>query len=166
MSRVFVSYSHQDEDSARALKSALARHGLDVWLTADEIRPGDKIVDRIRDGLRSASVVVLLVGTQPSTWARNEWSQALQMIWDADRKVPLVPIILPNADPPTFLRDQPHLRIHEDSGDWEDLAKVIETPPTTFRWRTSDIAKSNLARRFNELAKAAAALPEDPEAAS
>jgi hypothetical protein len=166
VSRVFISYSHQDEDSARTLKHALVGHGHDVWLAADEIRAGDSFTDRMRDGMRSAEVVVLLIGQHPSPLARNEWSRALQRSWDTEGEVALVPVVLDDAEIPTFLHDQQHVRIQEDTAGWEPLAEMLGTVrPTAFEWRTPDTGRTELANRLNELEKIAAALPDDSDAA-
>ncbi len=163
MSRsVFVSYSHQDEEAAHNLKRALGRRGFDAWLARDEIGPGDNVVDRIQEGLRSASAVVLLIGKEPSTWARNEWSQALGMSWDADRALSLVPVLLPDAEPPPILRDHLQVRIQDDPKDWDRVADMLErSPDDTFAWRTSDSARTDVADRLTALEKVAATLPDD-----
>lgn len=166
MSRVFISYGHRDEDSARALERALVERGHDVFIGAEEIRAGDNWADRIRDGMRAADAIVLLIGRHPSLWARNEWSRALRLSWDAEGEVALVPVVLDDAQPPTFLRDQQHVRIQNDTERWEPLVEMLETiRPTAFEWRKSKTERSELATRWNEIEKTAAALPDDSDPA-
>ena len=160
MSRVFVSYSHEDEAAAKTAKAVLARHGLDVWLAGDEIRPGDRIADRIRDELHSASAVVLLIGREPSNWARSEWSLALEESWDAKRELNLLPVLLPGAEQPAFLQSLAYVPIVDETRDWERVAEMIATSPAgTLGWHSSEVAKVALGRRLSELEKAAAFLP-------
>jgi len=161
--QVFVSYSHEDEGLARTLKTFLAERGLDAWIADDEIAPGDSVASRVRDGMKSASAFVLLIGTQPSSWARNEWSQALQMSWDEKRSLPLIPVLLHHADPPGFLRDQWHVRLDHDRPDWDRIAHVLENSGEAFHWRTSESARTGVADRLNQLEKVAATLPDEPE---
>jgi hypothetical protein len=161
MEHVFVAYSHEDEDMARQLKRTLADHGFEAWLASDEIRPGQRVADHVRDSLKSASAVVLLIGRQPSNWARYEWSQALEMSWDEDRSIPLVPVALHDADPPSFLRDRQLVRVAGEPGDWEQVAQALELPQTVDR-RTPSDQGIRLTERLAELKKTAAALLDEP----
>ena len=110
---VFLSYSHDDESSARHLKQALARNGVQTWLASDELRPGERWSEVIRQRLRSASVLVLLIGRRPGAWTRYEWSEAVQASWD--RGVPLMPVLLEGAEAPEFLRAHQAFRVRHDS---------------------------------------------------
>jgi len=160
MSRVFLSYSHEDEAAARTAKAVLAQHGLDVWLAGDEIRAGERFADRIRDELHAATAVVLLIGKHPSNWARNEWSLALERSWNRERALNLLPVLLPGAEPPTFLMNLAYVQIVDETTDWKLIAEMIETSPAgTLSWRSSEIAKAALATRLTALEKVAALLP-------
>jgi hypothetical protein len=161
MKPVFVSYSHEDQDVAQQLKQALAGHGFEAWLASDEIRPGQRVVDHIRDSLENASAVVILIGKQPSDWARYEWSQALELSWDEDRSVPLVPVLLHDAHPPSFLRDRRLLRFAGDPRDWEQVARTLEHAQTIERALPGDQGIA-LTERLVELKKTAAVLADEP----
>lgn len=164
MGTVFISYSAKDADSARRLTGALAGHGVDVLLDADEVRPGKHWRESLEDGLRSSDTVVVLIGPNPSDTARNEWSHVLQMSWDPERDLSFVPVLLPGAEPPAFLQGQPLLRVHEDGWDWDRIADVVEKSPTgTFAWRSPDTGKAALADRLAAIQKVAATLPDDPQ---
>lgn len=162
MSRVFVSYSQKDESAARKLKAALADRGNEVWLADDEIQPGETVAERVREGLRAANAVVLLIGRHPTTWARYEWSEALERAWDPSGEFRLLPVILPGAERPSFVGDEQVLTIARQS-DWARVAEALEKSDTTsLRWRTSGAAQSALAERLNELEAVASALPDEP----
>lgn len=163
MSRVFLSYSHEDETAAKAAKAVFSRHGLDVWLAVDEIQPGDRVADRISHELQAATAVVLLIGRSPSNWARSEWSLALATSWDEDRKLNLLPVLLPGADPPAFLQSLTYMRIVDEARDWDRIARMIATAPAgALSWHSSDEARTALATRLSQLEKVAAALPNVP----
>jgi hypothetical protein len=161
MQHVFVSYSHEDKDRAEQLKQALADHGIEAWLAGDEIRPGERVVDRIRESLELASAVVLLIGRQSSNWARYEWSQALELSWGRDLNLPVVPVVLNDADPPSFLRNKQILRVSDRDGDWGQVARTLQTA-TPLDWQSSDGEGGRLTQRLVELEKTAAALPVEP----
>lgn len=159
MKRVFVSYSHDDEYAARELKQVLDDHGFEAWLASDEIRPGQRVVDHVRESIRSAGAVVLLIGSEPSDWARYEWSQALELSWAEDQSKQLVPVVLQGADSPSFLHDRQVVRVAGEPDGWEQVAHALELGGER-KHRKSD--RGRLTRRLDELAKTAAALPEEP----
>lgn len=158
---VFVSFSHKDEESARSLKRALNAHGFDVWQD-DGIRPGDRWVESATRGLRASSAVVLLIGADPSDADRNEWSHVLALSWDPQREVRLVPVLLPNADPPAFLRDQQVMRVGDDANPWDRVVDALEGSDAGIsEWRVSDTTRTVVAERLTALEKLAATLPHD-----
>jgi hypothetical protein len=160
--RVFVSYSHNDESSARGLKTALEDHGLTVWFAADEINPGERVADRVREGLASANSVVLLIGSETSDWTRYEWSEALQRSWGHDQQAPaLLAVVLPDAETPSFARHQPLVKVGR-TPDWERIAEAVQLASTgrTFAADT-DEARKELGTRLKEVEEAVRELPDD-----
>ncbi|SRR5581483_9708853 len=165
MADVFVSYSQEDEAAARSLKTALAEQGNQVWLAGDELRSGERWADAIHERLHVANVVVLLIGTEPSRAARNEWSLALQESFNREEPVRLVPVLLPGAEPPSFV-DVQAIRIEDEPIAWERIAQEIETPEQpSFEWTTTDRGRSELSRRLDRVERLARTLPSDTESA-
>jgi hypothetical protein len=157
-----VSYSHDDEPAARGLKGALEDHGFTVWLAADEVNPGESVADRVREGLASASSVVLLIGSQTSDWARYEWSEALQRSWGHDQQAPvLLAVVLPDAETPSFARHQPLVKMDPVAG-WESIAEALERVAAGRRPATySDRARKELGARLKEVEDAVRGIPDD-----
>lgn len=161
---VFLSYSHHDEPSARQLSKALADRGIETWLAGDEISTSDNVSELIGKRLRTASMVVLLIGRHPSAWVRYEWSQALLASWDRD--VAVVPVVLDDAEPPTFLRGREVLRVHRAvSSAWEDAAQRLPLSAVSSR-RMSAAQAARLSARWAQISEAASALPREPTAPS
>jgi hypothetical protein len=75
---VFISYSQQDESSARKLAEALKSKGFSAW-TDTEIRPGKKWADQIEKALRQSKVFLLLISPDflTSSWTNFELGVAL-----------------------------------------------------------------------------------------
>lgn len=61
MLKAFISYSRDDRDFVSTIEAALARYGLQTFDPELEIQAGDKIDERILDGLRAADVVIFVV---------------------------------------------------------------------------------------------------------
>ena len=63
VSKVFISYSHQDADKEwrKEFVRALEQQGVDVWLDEERIRPGDTISDTIEAGLRGSDTIIYLI---------------------------------------------------------------------------------------------------------
>ena len=71
----FLSYSHEAKDDvARPLVEGLERRGVTVWWDHDGIRMGDKLLQKIRNGLDGArhGVVVVSRGYLDSDWGKTE----------------------------------------------------------------------------------------------
>ena len=156
---VFISYSRPDEDVARSLKETIEQRGVAAWLAADELKPGQSVAEAVRDAIAESSLVVLLIGDQPSDWTRHEWSQALQLAWDPEHPKAIVPVLVDDAEPPAFLGDQPFLRLNSD----DLIHHRWRWPESEYRshawtWHTSADAKEKLAVRLSEIGKLASLL--------
>lgn len=164
MAKVFVSYSRDDKDAALGLTHALVEQGNDVWLDSGEIRPGERWAEQTSEAIRSANVVVLLIGSEPGTLVRNEWSQALQESWRKDSPVSVVPVVLGDAEPPAFLRDRQIIRVDKTPEEWTRVAQLIENPAdASYEWTTTHSARSELTERLGQIERIAAALPTEPD---
>lgn len=103
--KLFLSYSHADEEFVGQLATALMSQGQDVWIAKWELSAGDSLVDRIfRDGLGEAAAVAVVLSKHSvlSAWVREEMSVALiRRIEDQTR---VIPILKEDVEIPTALR--------------------------------------------------------------
>jgi hypothetical protein len=85
MLSVFLSHSSKDKPFVRELADFLRRDGdIEVWLDEHEIAPGEKIVDRIGEGLASDFIwLVLSPDSVDSAWVKEEWTDAF---WEQTNK--------------------------------------------------------------------------------
>src|SRR4051794_29410783 len=58
---VFLSHSSKDKPVVRSLAERLKRDGLKVWFDQWEIRLGDSIYAKIRDGLERSRILLLFM---------------------------------------------------------------------------------------------------------
>ncbi len=161
MKPVFVSYSHRDEGQARELEQTLVEHGFEPTLAGDLNARGSDALTGLTEVIREAGAVVLLIGSDAGSDARREWSEALRASWVEDRELSLVPVVLPEAETPSFLADRQVVRIDEDSEGWDGVAHLLENLANA-----GDAAPSattdELDDRLDELQKTIETLPDEP----
>ncbi len=106
---VFLCHNSEDKPLVREIAEQLRQHGLLPWLDDWELRPGlpwqALLADQI-DNIESAAVFIGSRGIGP--WQDLEIRGILQEF--AMRRVPIIPVILPNAletsSLPAFLEDR------------------------------------------------------------
>jgi hypothetical protein len=135
MPKAFLSYSHQDKDTAHKLAADLQRHGVDTWFDHWEISAGDSLIQRIFvEGLANAAffLVLLSPNSVKSRWVREELDAALIRRLEGVLKV--IPVVLEPTSIPVPLRALRWVNLAEnyDAG-LRDLVKTLhgvsEKPP-------------------------------------
>lgn len=103
---LFLCHASEDKDFVDWLAERLDAEDVDIWYDRREIRAGDSIVERINDGLASAShvVVVLSQAAIRKPWVSRELSSAL-MMQVQDSSVRVIPVLRERCDMPTLLSD-------------------------------------------------------------
>jgi hypothetical protein len=109
--RVFISYSRSDLALANRVRSALDSIGLNPWIDHIEISPGQSFLEKMNEGLREASYVLVLLSPASlnSRWVTREWMSAL-----ADEGTVLIPVIVADCEIPPLLRDILHIDLRKD----------------------------------------------------
>ena len=76
--RVFLSYTREDRDLAKAIATRMRRLGIDTWWDQWEIRAGDSIVQKINDGLGDCThfIVLLTPRSIDKPWVKAEMDAA------------------------------------------------------------------------------------------
>jgi hypothetical protein len=95
--KVFISYSPEDEALALAVADTLEEAGLEAWIDKHEVVPGENWAERIGQGLRdsSAMVVLLTPGALKSQRVRWDIDYALSHKAYSHR---LIPVIVGSAE--------------------------------------------------------------------
>ena len=109
--QVFISYSHHDEGTARALTRALHKVGVEVWTPA-QLPAGSDIDEGFRKKLEQADIVVLLITADSvrSPWTAFEFGASVAL---RKRIVPVVVGDIPLDEIPYDLK---HVQmLHVDS---------------------------------------------------
>lgn len=111
---VFISYSHIDSAPVAALDVALRSAGLNVFLDQRNVRVGDRLVERVFDGIAAASaqLVVLSQASTTSNWVLDELSAGRARSIATGSRV--VPVLIEDCQIPNALA---HLK-YLDLRDW------------------------------------------------
>jgi hypothetical protein len=109
----FFSYSSKDRRFASRLAADLATSGLAVWFDDWEMRPGDRLRDRINHGIGRARyfLVALTPESVQAAWVRHELDAAMLRELE-EKRVVVIPLLygdLSAADLPTDLRGKHYL---------------------------------------------------------
>lgn len=105
MASIFLSHSHVDKPFARRLANDLVRIGIRVWIDEAEIRVGDSLIEKIREGIDSVQYVgvVLSKTSVKSEWVKKEVDIAMNQEIEGKR-VKVLPLLVDDCDPPGFLK--------------------------------------------------------------
>jgi hypothetical protein len=129
MSEIFLSYSRNDNTAASALRAALERAGLQVFKDDASLRSGDRWLSRLQTAVSCCDAFVVQVGRDGvQRWIGAEVEVALirhhQPDDDAER-LPIFPILLPDATPESLRPSLPCFR-HRWDGISELPSSLIE----------------------------------------
>ncbi len=104
MKSIFLSHTHADKAFARELARALQRRGIYVWIDDAEIKVGDSLIEKIREGIDHVDFfgVVLSKTSVRSQWVAKELDVAMNQEIGG-RAVKVLPILLEDCDLPSFL---------------------------------------------------------------
>ena len=93
MPSVFISYAQQDQATAECLTADLVKRGIKTWFDQQEILVGDSISERIREGIRSADYLLVLLSThsRKSAWVEREIGVAFEKFGD-EASTAIIPV--------------------------------------------------------------------------
>jgi hypothetical protein len=76
--RIFLSFARDDAAFAQSVAAALGDRGVDAQFQLQDFQPGEQWSTRLRDSLRSATLLVVFVGERfDSPWVNFEVGAAL-----------------------------------------------------------------------------------------
>lgn len=125
--KAFISHSSIDKPFVERLATDLrTREGIDAWLDKWEILPGDRIPDKLEEGLTNAGILVLVlspdsVNSQWVSYEKDAWLMAqveeekkakLELITPSRR---LIPVLYKDCEKPFFLQSFLHVSINDDN---------------------------------------------------
>lgn len=126
MPSIFLSHSHPDKPFARKLADDLRRAGHIVWIDEAEIKIGDSLIEKIRDGLDRVDYVAALLSEASigSQWVSKELDIASNREIDENRVV-VLPLLLEDIELPGFLKGKLYGDFRDEDSYDETLQKLL-----------------------------------------
>jgi len=127
--KAFISHSSIDKPFVERLATDLrTREGIDAWLDKWEILPGDRIPDKLEEGLANAGILVLVLSPDSvnSQWVSYEKDAWLMAQVEEEKRAKLesrtpsrrlIPVLYKDCEKPFFLQSFLHVSINDDNYD-------------------------------------------------
>ena len=126
---VFISHNSKDKEIARRLSGDLSMLGCDTWIDEAEIRVGDSLIEKIREGIDKVEYLVVLLSKSSieSEWVKKEVEIAMNQEIE-NKSVKVIPVLLDNIDLPWFLKG----KLYADLRDLNNYSKVLDQMKARF----------------------------------
>ncbi len=103
MSRIFISYAHEDKEEALRLYDQLLDRGFAPWIDKRDLLPGERWRPTVRRAIRECSHFVALLSSRSVSkrgFVQAELAKALEMLSEVPKDVPfLIPVRLEKCEP-------------------------------------------------------------------
>ncbi|MFP1788315.1 toll/interleukin-1 receptor domain-containing protein [Lonsdalea quercina] len=120
---IFLSHNSNDKPFVRKLARDLENHGVRCWLDEAEMKIGDSLVTKIRQGIDNVDyfAVILSPNSISASWVINELDVAMTQQING-KNIKILPIMFKNCEPPGFLLG----KLYGDFRDEENYEKSFE----------------------------------------
>jgi hypothetical protein len=125
---VFLSHNSNDKPFVRKLASDLESHGVRCWIDEAEIKIGDSLVQKIREGIDSVDYVAVVLSNNSinSPWVQKEIDVSINKeILGGDIKV--LPVLLEHCEMPGFLLGKFYADFTSEDKYPESLGRLIKS---------------------------------------
>ena len=125
--QIFISHATKDMYFSRAIATDLIEEGFTVFLDDWSIDVGDRIHDKINDGLENCNALVMIISKNylKSTYCSDEWG-AFYRKAASNKNCLIYPIIIDDAEPPTLISTIKYARVDSASDYTSTLNKLLK----------------------------------------
>jgi len=102
---VFISYVRENSEQVQRLCEDLSKHGVKVWLDRNEIKPGQRWQDAIRQAIREGNFFIACFSSEYRSRPKSYMNEELTLAIDELRKyvndqIWFIPVLLSECDVP------------------------------------------------------------------
>ena len=125
---VFLSHTSSDKSFVRKLARDLENHGVKFWLDEAEIKVGESLIEKIRQGLDEVDYVAVILSPTSisSAWVQREVDVAMNQEIQG-KKIKVLPILYEHCKIPGFLLGKFYADFTEESNYNVAFRRLIES---------------------------------------
>lgn len=137
---VFLSHTAADKAFVRKLARDLDNHGVKYWLNEAEIKVGESLIEKIRQGLDEVDYVAVILSPHSvaSPWVQREVDVAMNQEIHG-RKVKVLPIMYRHCQLPGFLLGKFYADFTEESKYTHAFKRLVESIGIVFNKRALEL---------------------------
>ncbi len=154
MTSIFLSHNHADKPFVNKLAEDLRKSGYYVWTDDAEIKIGDSLIQKIREGIDNVAYVgaVISLNSVESEWVKKELDIATNQEIEG-KEVKVLPLLLDDIELPGFLKGKKYADFRDEhlyDGSLDEIKKRLDEFPKEKSGYTPDEAKC-LAQKLKNL---------------
>jgi tetratricopeptide (TPR) repeat protein len=144
MSSIFLSHNHADKPFARRLAQDLQAAGARVWLDEREIKLGDSLIEKIRQGIDEMEYfgAILSKHSVQSRWVQEELDTAMSLQIEGKR-IKVLPLVIEDCELPGFLKGKLYADFRNKRRNTkrykEELEKILQRLGITLKFQRSNL---------------------------
>lgn len=141
---IFLSHTAADKPFVRRLARDLDSHGVKYWLDEAEIKIGESLIEKIRQGINEVDYVAVILSPHSivSPWVQREVDVAMNQEIHG-KKVKVLPIMYQSCELPGFLLGKLYSDFTEESKYTEAFRRLVESIGVVFNRRALEPSSAN-----------------------
>ena len=141
---VFLSHTAADKPFVRRLARDLDNHGVRYWLDEAEIKVGESLIEKIRQGLDDVDYVAVILSPNSiaSAWVQREVDVAMDQEIQG-KKVKVLPVMYQCCDLPGFLLGKSCADFTDESKYSDSFKRLVSSIGIVFNNRALDLSSAN-----------------------
>ncbi len=135
--KIFLSHNSEDKHIVKKLANELQNQGADIWIDELEILPGEKLIERIGNGINDSALLIAFISSRSiiSNWVKKELSLALTKEINIG-KLFVIPVLIDDAEIPFYIQDVKYADLRDQSNIKKvasDIIKATKSFPSNSR---------------------------------
>lgn len=124
--RVFLSHNHHDKSFVRKLAADLEGHNVKCWVDEAEMKIGDSLVQKIREGIDNSDYFAVIVSPNSvvAPWVANELDVAMSY-QISGKNIKILPIVVKECELPGLLPGKLYANFKDESLYEESFKRLL-----------------------------------------